>query len=68
MNDKTKIKFPVPLLILDVFGTLLLGVGLYGQVADPNPVTPYALALIIVGAALMLPLIVHIIARISASS
>ena len=66
MTNKTQ--FPIPLLILDIFGTFLVAVGLYGLLGGENVVTPYALVLIIVGALLMLPLIVHFITRLGKSN
>ncbi len=63
-----KINFPIPLLILDVFGTLLLAVGLYGLIGEENLVTPYALFLIVLGGLMMLPLIVFFITRIGKSN
>ena len=65
MGDNTNIKFPAWLLVLDVVGTLLLALGLYGQFGDDNPFRQAALALIVTGALLMLPLVVFVITRLT---
>ena len=67
MNEKTGLKLPLPLLLLDIVGTLLVALGLYGMIAGDNPFTPYALVLIIIGALLMLPLIVFFVTRLGKS-
>ncbi len=59
------LKFPPWLLILDVIGTLLLGLGLFGQFGGDNLFAPFAIPLIIIGALLMLPLIIFLVTRIT---
>ncbi len=57
------LKFPPWMLILDVIGTLIFGLGLFGQVGGDNLFSPFAIPLIIVGALLMLPLLVFLVTR-----
>jgi hypothetical protein len=57
------LKFPPWLLILDVIGTLILGLGLFGQFGGNNLFTPFAIAMIIIGALLMLPLLIFLVTR-----
>lgn len=59
----TPLKFPPWLLILDVVGTLLLGLGLFGQFGGDNLFSPFAIPLIIIGALLMLPLLIFLVTR-----
>ncbi len=59
-------RLPPALIALDVFGTLLLGLGIYAMVADDARVGavdlgPLALPLIIIGAFLMAPLVIYIV-------
>ena len=56
-------KFPPWLLILDIVGTVILGLGLFGQYGGDNLFSPFAVPLIIVGALLMLPLLVFLVTR-----
>ena len=59
-------RLPPVLLALDVLGTLLLGLGIYGKVAA-DPVLGFvdlgtlAVPLIILGAFLMAPLLLHVV-------
>lgn len=61
--------FPVWALILDVFGMLLLGVGIYSVVSGELPFVEgpesgyVGIALIIVGALLTMPLVVILVQR-----
>ena len=57
------LKFPPWMLILDIVGTVILGLGLFGQFGGDNLFTPFAIALIIIGALLMLPLLVFLVTR-----
>lgn len=57
------IKFPPWLLILDVVGTILLGLGLFGHFGGDNLFAPFAIGLIVIGALLMLPLIIFLVTR-----
>ena len=57
------LKFPPWLLILDVIGTVILGLGLFGQFGGENFFSPFAIPMIIVGALLMLPLMVFLVTR-----
>lgn len=59
------LKFPPWLLILDVVGTLLLGLGLFGQFGGDSLFTPFAIPLIIIGALLMLPLMIFLVTRVT---
>ena len=59
------LKFPPWLLILDVVGTIILGLGLFGQFGGDNLFSPFAIPLIIIGALLMLPLIVFLVSRVT---
>jgi hypothetical protein len=59
-------RIPPALIALDVLGTLLLALGIYGKVAS-DPVLgfvdlgPFAVPLIILGAFLMAPLLLHVV-------
>jgi hypothetical protein len=57
------LRFPPWLLILDVVGTVILGLGLFGQFGGDSLFSPFAIPLIIVGALLMLPLLVFLVTR-----
>ena len=59
------LKFPPWLLALDVVGTVILGLGLFGQFGGENLFSPFAIALIIIGALLMLPLLVFLVTRVT---
>ena len=70
MEEKTQIKLPIWAILLDVFGTLLLAAGLFGLFggdellsALPFDLREISIALIVVGALLMLPLIIVIVQR-----
>lgn len=63
-------RWPMWPIMLDVIGTLLLGLGIFGQFGGGDlpflefmPVQEYAIALILLGVLLMLPLIVVLIRR-----
>ena len=65
MPDKRRIRFPAWAIILDLFGTLLLAVGIYAQIAGDDSVFPeflrihdFSILLILLGVLLMLPLVV----------
>ena len=57
------LKFPPWLLARDVVGTIILGLGLFGQFGGANLFSPFAIPLIIIGALLMLPLLVFLVTR-----
>ncbi len=59
------LKFPPWLLILDVIGTLIFALGLFGHFGGDNLFTPFAIPLIIIGALLMLPLLVFLVTRVT---
>ena len=68
MQNNRRIRFPAWALILDLFGTLLLAVGIYAQVAGDDLVFPeflriqeFSILLILLGVLLMLPLVVILI-------
>ena len=48
------LKFPPWLLALDVVGTVILGLGLFGQFGGDNLFSPFAIPLIIIGALLQI--------------
>jgi len=72
MQEKISMFFPPVLLILDIIGTVLLGLGLAKYFADidifPAPwrFDHYGPAFIGIGAALMLPIMVHVIKNAAA--
>ena len=62
-------RLPPALIALDVLGTLLLGLGIYAQVADGLALGgidlgPLAIPMIIAGAFLMAPLIIYVLRNI----
>ena len=57
------LKFPPWMLALDICGTILLGLGLFGQFGGTNLFSPFAIPLIIIGALLMLPLMIFLVTR-----
>lgn len=57
------LKFPTWLLILDALGTIVFGLGLYGQFRDDNLFAPFAIPMIIAGALLMVPLLIFLVMR-----
>jgi hypothetical protein len=59
------LKFPPWLLILDVAGTILLALGLFGRFGGDNLFAPFAIPLIIIGTLLMLPLLVFLVTRVT---
>lgn len=59
------LKFPPWLLALDVVGAVILGLGLYGQFGGANLFSPFAIPLVVIGALLMLPLLVFLVARVT---
>ena len=63
-------RLPPALIALDVFGTLVLALGIYAMVAENArlggiELGPLALPMIIIGAFLMAPLIIYIVTRIA---
>ncbi len=59
-------RLPPALIALDVFGTLVLGLGIYAMVADDArlgaiDLGPLALPMIIIGAFLMAPLVIYVV-------
>ncbi len=62
---RESLKFPPWLLALDVVGTIILGLGLFGQFGGDNLFSPFAIPLIIIGALLMLPLLVFLVTRVT---
>ncbi|MDJ0813170.1 MAG: hypothetical protein QNJ23_05540 [Woeseiaceae bacterium] len=56
-------KFPPWMLALDVAGTIVLGLGLFGHYGGENLFSPFAIPLIIIGALLMLPLMIFLVTR-----
>ena len=74
MNEQKKLPWPAWVLILDLVGTLLVGVGIYALVAgDPLPfadtidLRSLAIPIIIFGALLFAPLILMTVAHIRGS-
>ena len=66
MASGNNLKIPPWILILDLAGTLLLALGLYGQFGGDSPLQQAAVPLIIAGALLMLPLVVFLVTRATA--
>lgn len=71
MSEQSKGILPVWAVLLDVVGTLLLAAGLFGRFAGadllaslPVDLRSISIALIVVGALLMLPLIIVILQRV----
>lgn len=71
MNEPKQFKLPAWVILLDVLGALLLAAGLIVLTggaglldADPDSLKAPAIALIVIGALLMLPLIVVVVARV----
>ncbi len=66
MPQNKNIEIPIKFIVLDIIGTLLLAVGIIELVSNLNLIPAsfqfnnYAIALIVVGVLLMLPLILHI--------
>ena len=67
MKTSSGPKLPPWLLILDVIGTLILALGLFGLFGGDNLFSPAAILLVIIGALLMLPLLVFVINRITSA-
>jgi len=70
MKKKPKVSLPISLLVLDIIGTLLLALGLYalfggrlGLFSEIGDSRQLAIALIIAGGLMMLPLVVMIVRR-----
>ena len=70
MTGKPALPFPIWMIALDVMGTLLLGLGLFGlygglAVDDMSPaeIQSAAVALIVFGVLLMLPLVVTLVRK-----
>ncbi len=69
-SETQTMRIPPLLIVIDVIGTLLLGLGIFGQVADSPTLAGIDLAavslpLIIFGAFLMAPLILYIVREAS---
>lgn len=69
MQEKNPLFFPPALLILDIIGTVLLGLGLAKYFANVDVIPAslrfegYGPVMIGIGAALMLPFMVHVIKK-----
>ena len=67
LKENSAIKIPVPLLVLDIIGAILLGLGLAEWFADTGLVPERLqfescyIAMVICGVLFMLPLIIHIV-------
>lgn len=68
--DRGKARFPVWPIMLDVIGTLLLAIGIFGQFGGEElpflefmPIKEYAIMLILLGVLLMMPLVIVLIKR-----
>ncbi len=70
MDAAKPFSIPARLIVLDVIGTLLLATGLLKVIADVEWLPEamrfegYGLALIVAGAMLMIPLIVHVVVHV----
>ncbi len=70
MTQQSSLKLPIKLLILDGIGSLLIVLGVLALVADVHllptawRVARYDIVLIILGAALMLPMLLWIIEQV----
>ena len=64
MNRGDKPAFPVWALLLDIVGTLLLAIGIYG-VVSAQLARSLAVALIIIGVFMMMPLVIVLVQRLS---
>lgn len=74
MSDPTPLRWPLWVLILDLVGTTLVGLGIYGQVgSDPLlfagiiDLRALAVPLIILGAVLVMPLVFSTLSQLRAS-
>lgn len=66
-------RIPPAFIALDVLGTVLLGLGIYGKVAaEPTlgfvDLGPLAVPLIVLGAFLMAPLVIYVVRTVTAGS
>ena len=74
MQEKNPLFFPPIVLILDIIGTVLLGLGLakYFANVDVIPLSlrfeNYGPVMIVIGAALMLPMMAHVIKKARSST
>lgn len=72
MNNRTPLKIPLRLLVLDAIGLVLVGVGLADWLAGTQLVPAglrfedYEIVMIIIGVALMVPMYRHIIGYVRA--
>ena len=73
MTDKPALKWPAWVLILDLIGTVMVGLGIYAQVAsgplifsDSVDLRALAVPMILVGALLVTPLVVMTVRQIRA--
>ncbi len=71
MTDKPALEWPAWVLILDLVGTVLVGFGIYAQVAsgplilsDVIDLRALAVPMILIGALLVMPLVVMTITQI----
>jgi hypothetical protein len=69
-QDNSKIRFPVWAVILDLFGTLFVVLGIYAQLGGEDllfaeflDIRPYGIVLILTGVLLMLPLVIFLVRR-----
>ncbi len=70
MRDSRTIRLPAWMIILDLFGTLFLALGIYAQFggeellfSDFLDIRPFAIILILIGLLLMMPLVLNLIKR-----
>lgn len=68
MQDRRKFQLPAWTIILDLFGTLILALGIYAQFGGDEllfseflDLRQYAIIMILVGILLMMPLVMHLI-------
>ncbi|MEN8131604.1 MAG: chemotaxis protein [Pseudomonadota bacterium] len=67
MEERRKIDIPIPLLVLDIIGAILVGLGLAEWFAATNLVPEplrfdgYYIAMVVVGGLLMFPLLFHVL-------
>ena len=73
MNDKPVLRWPAWVLILDLIGTVLVGLGIYAQVASGQLILSefidlraWAVPMIIFGALLVAPLVFMTVSQVRA--
>ena len=74
VNNRPALKWPAWVLLLDLVGTALVGLGIYAQVAsgplilaDAVDLRAWAVPIIIFGAVLVMPLVFMTVAQVRAS-